>query len=193
MVPILSSLRLDSVISWSWFAITAPLWIPLCLLVPLLVFAPIGVYVQYSSAKDDPQLIMQARATCMGCLATTVFLGCIASSGGMLFGKLDGMTASWSYQQAMIPLYVFEGVLLLTYVGVPLRAAAEGLLWKGLRVAFVVLLAMRLDGANVWWMAVLSPLVAWVLTTSSTKIDACAAALHSPEHGLISVIFDSEC
>jgi hypothetical protein len=129
----------------------------------------------------------------MGCLATTVFLGCIASSGGMLFGKLDGMTASWSYQQAMIPLYVFEGVLLLTYVGVPLRAAAEGLLWKGLRVAFVVLLAMRLDGANVWWMAVLSPLVAWVLTTPSTKIKACAAALHSPEHGLRSVIFDSEC
>jgi hypothetical protein len=91
----------------------------------------------------------------------------------MLFGKLDGMAASWSYQQAMIPFYVFEGVLLLTYVGVPLRAAAEGLVWKGLRVAFVVLLAMRLDGANIWWMAVLSPLVAWVCPLLPCQMRIC--------------------
>jgi hypothetical protein len=133
------------------------------LALPLLVFAPIGVYVQYNAAKNDTQLISQARATCMGCLATTVFLGCIAGSAGMLCSKLDGMAvATWSFQQAMIPLYVFEGLLLLTYIGAALRVALEGLFWKFLRVTFVVLLALRLDGVSVWWIAVLTPLIAWV-------------------------------
>ena len=154
---------MDAVLSWSWFAVTAPLWIPMGLAVPLLVFAPIGVYVQYNAAKNDAQLVSQARATCMGCLATTVFLGCIAGSAGMLCAKLDGTAvASWSFQQAMIPLYLFEGLLLLTYIGATLRVAAEGLFWKSLRVIFLVLLAVRLDGGNVWWIAVMSPLVAWV-------------------------------
>lgn len=164
LIPILSALRLDGVLSWSWFAVSAPLWIPMGLALPLLVFAPIGVYVQYNAAKNDTQLISQARATCMGCLATTVFLGCIAGSAGMLCSKLDGMAvATWSFQQAMIPLYVFEGLLLLTYIGAALRVALEGLFWKFLRVTFVVLLALRLDGVSVWWIAVLTPLIAWVV------------------------------
>ncbi len=142
---------------------TAPIWIPIGLAIPLLAFWPIGVYLQYSAAKDDPQLIIQARATCMGCLATTIFLGCIAGSAGMLCAKLDGITwATWSFQVAMIPIYVFEGLLLLTYSGAPLRVAAEGLLWKALRVVFLVLLAMRLDGADIWWIAVIAPLAVWV-------------------------------
>ena len=180
LIPILCSLRIDGDVSWSWFAITAPLWIPLGLAVPLLMFAPVGVYMQYTAAKDDSQLIMQARATCMGCLATTVFLGCIAGSAGMLCAKLDGnAVANWTFQQAMIPLYVFEGVLLLTYVGASLRVAAEGLVWKAMRVTFLVLLAMRLDGADIWWSAVLAPLAAWVRTcvqplNSLPRVPRCA-------------------
>jgi hypothetical protein len=78
--------------------------------------------------------------------------------------RLDGQLGS-SYLSAAMPIVGIEAVLGLAYAGAPAQHAIRGLLWKLLRVAFLVLVALKLDGPGGWgggawvtWPIALAPL-----------------------------------
>eukprot|EP00802_Teleaulax_amphioxeia_P018090 Tamp_18268.p1 GENE.Tamp_18268~~Tamp_18268.p1 ORF type:complete len:412 (-),score=75.83 Tamp_18268:101-1336(-) len=167
VLPILAGLQLDGSLGWSWFGVTTPLWIPIVLCAPIFCCAPFAIWKQLQAAGDDPAMSMQAKASCVGCVVAGVLVGCIATTAWMLCYKLDGSHASFSYFQAVIPLLVVEGLTALSFLGQPRDSVLQGLLWKGLRCTFVVLLAVKLDGSGVSWVWVLLPLVLWCVASVS--------------------------
>lgn len=100
--PLLISLRMDGTLEWSWFGVTAPLWLPLGLFSLLLLAAPVALRRQFQAAAEpgaDPQLKVAARASALACCASTVLLGCIVCTGVMYCGRLDDIDAGWTFQQ----------------------------------------------------------------------------------------------
>mmetsp|Transcript_22805 Transcript_22805/g.44291 ORF Transcript_22805/g.44291 Transcript_22805/m.44291 type:complete len:421 (+) Transcript_22805:226-1488(+) len=162
VLPLLAALRLDGSLEWSWYGVVAPLWIPMALTIPVFCMAPGQISSAYKQAGEDPAKLMQTRATVAGCVCLGLVLGCVAGTMGMLCGRLDG-DKSVTYMHALVPVLVIEGLTALAVLGGPPRQALGALGWKGLRVAFVVLVALKLDGGadSITWGVALSPLVAW--------------------------------
>mmetsp|Transcript_12704 Transcript_12704/g.31947 ORF Transcript_12704/g.31947 Transcript_12704/m.31947 type:complete len:419 (+) Transcript_12704:142-1398(+) len=161
VLPLLTALRLDGSLEWSWYGVTAPLWIPLGLTLPLFCLAPVQIRNAYEQAGDDPAKLMQTRATLVGCVCLGLVIGCIGGTMAMVCSRLDG-DQSLTFIHALTPLLVVEGLTALVVFGAPLKQALGALLWKGLRVALLVLVAIKLDGEDsMSWAVVLSPLVVW--------------------------------
>lgn len=169
VLPILAGLQLDGSLGWSWFGVTTPLWIPIGLAAPIFACAPFAIWKQIQAAGDDANASMQAKASCVGCLVAGLLVACIAGTAWMLCYKLDagGGVGGFSYFQAIIPVLVVEGLLALSFLGMPRDALLQGMLWKVLRCLFLVLLAMRLDGSKIGWLWVLLPLVVWCVASMS--------------------------
>lgn len=168
VLPVLAGLQLDGSLGWSWFGVTTPLWIPIGLAAPIFACAPLAIWKQHQAAGDDAAASMQAKASCVGCVVAGVLVGCLAGTAWMVCYKLDsGPLASFTYFQAIIPVLVVEGLLALSFLGLPRDALLQGLLWKVLRCTFFVLLAMKLDGSSVGWLFVLLPLVVWCVASMS--------------------------
>jgi hypothetical protein len=147
---VLAGLQLDGALGWSWFGVTTPLWIPIGLAAPVFMCAPLAIWRQHAAAGDDAALSMQAKASCVGCVIAFVLVGSCAATASMLCYKLDAGAvgdghSSFTYLQAIIPLLVVEGLMGLSFVGMPRDALLQGLLWKVLRCTFVVLLACKVQ------------------------------------------------
>mmetsp|Transcript_56253 Transcript_56253/g.137986 ORF Transcript_56253/g.137986 Transcript_56253/m.137986 type:complete len:410 (-) Transcript_56253:1-1230(-) len=160
ILPLLIALRLDGSLEWSWFGVFAPLWIPLGLMVLGLLYAPFQIKMLFKAAGDDAQKVMQARAGAMGCVVMGVLFGCFAGSLAMLCERLEG-DSGLTYVHVLIPVLVVEGLITLSLCAAPMKDALEALVWKTLRVAFLVLVAMKLDGSALSWFVALGPLIVW--------------------------------
>jgi len=87
----------------------------------------------------------------------------------MLCFKLDGAAdVSYHYIACCIPLYILEAATALPLLQICVELSkeacvqlAQSLLWKGLRVSFYTLLALKLDGSPISWVEVLFPLILW--------------------------------
>lgn len=170
VLPVLAGLQLDGSLGWSWFGVTTPLWIPLGLAAPIFICAPFAIYKQHQAAGEDANAAMQAKASCVGCIVAGLLVGCIAGTAWMLCYKLDSDSTAptgFTYFQAVIPVLVVEGLLALSFLGLPSDMILQGLLWKVLRCTFFVLLAMKLDGASLAWIWILLPLIIWCVASVS--------------------------
>ena len=129
IIPILAGLQMDGSLGWSWFGVTTPLWIPLGLCVPIFVFAPLAIWRQHQAAGDDAAASMQAKASCVGCVVAFLLVGCIAGTAWMMCYKLDSGDAAgaagFTYFQAIIPILVVEGLLALSFLGMPRDVALQ--------------------------------------------------------------------
>uniref|UniRef100_A0A7S4NR57 J domain-containing protein n=1 Tax=Guillardia theta TaxID=55529 RepID=A0A7S4NR57_GUITH len=160
VLPLLAALQLDGSLDWSWFGVTTPLWIPIGLAVPVFLLAPFVIYRQFKAAGEDKAVEMQAKASCAGCVIAGLLVGCLAGTVWMVCFKLDG-GSGFSYMVAIIPILVVEGLTALSLLGMPRHLILINFLWKVLRVSFLVLLALKLDGTKIGWFFVLCPLLVW--------------------------------
>lgn len=113
--PVLLCLRMDGIITWSWWVVLLPLWlllVPLLLIVVLLGILPQLPAIRDPNVLDDVRVKLRAGVGSAGKVALSL-LGVLVTTV-LLVLKADG-AASFSYQVALAPFAVAQVLELLVF------------------------------------------------------------------------------